>query len=57
MPKLSKPKKPAKVKTALYVDREIFEEIQGIADDRDTPISRVIRKALSEYVQRNPVKK
>ena len=53
---MSKPKKPAKVKTALYVDREIFEEIQGIADDRDTPISRIIRRALLEYVQRNPRK-
>jgi predicted transcriptional regulator len=42
-----------KIKTALYLDRKQVERLKALAKLRDTPLSRLIRKAIDEFLSRN----
>lgn len=43
-----------KIKTyILHIDKELFKEFKKVCVEKDTPMSRVIRKLIKEYIDKN----
>lgn len=45
------------VRTNIYVTKASYKTLEKLSEDRDASIAALIRRAIKEFIERNPLKR